>query len=91
MRLKLFSSMIKKNVTWFDSNKHAPGMLTNILSQDVLLLSGLTAESVGIFCEAIFGISLSVFICFCFSWQLGFVAGILSPLTFLGGIAVYKL
>jgi ABC-type multidrug transport system fused ATPase/permease subunit len=91
MRGKLFASMIRKNISWFDSKTRAPGVLTTCLTQDVPLLNGLTAESLGILLEALFGITISCAICFIFSWQLGFIAGVLSPLMILGGLGMGKL
>jgi ATP-binding cassette subfamily B (MDR/TAP) protein 1 len=91
MRGKLFAAMIRKNVAWFDSKSRAPGVLTTSLTQDVTLLNGLTAESLGIMLEALFGITFSCIICFVFSWQLGIVAGVLSPLMILGGLGMGKL
>jgi len=57
----------------------------------VTLLNGLTAESLGIMLEAVFGVIISIAICFMFSWQLGFIAGALSPLMILGGLGMGKL
>ena len=66
-------------------------MLTNFLTQEVTFLNGLTAESMGILLEAVFGVAISCLICFIFSWQLGFIAATLSPFMILGGLGMGKL
>ncbi len=91
IRERLFSAIIRKNVSWFDSKTRAPGVLTTCLTQDVTLLNGLTAESFGIMIEAFFGLTFSCIICFVFSWQLGIVATALSPLLVLGGLGMGRL
>lgn len=91
MRERLFSAIIRKNVSWFNSKSRAPGVLTTCLTQDVTLLNGLSAESFGILLEAFFGLTFSCIICLLFSWQLGIVATVLSPLTVLGGFGTGKL
>jgi len=68
VRERLFVSIIKKNIAWFDSQTRATGILTNFLTQEVTFLNGLTAESMGIFLEALFGVTVSCLICFIFSW-----------------------
>ena len=32
VREKLFASIVKKNIAWFDSKNRAPGILTNFLT-----------------------------------------------------------
>jgi hypothetical protein len=48
MRKKLFKGMIYKYISWFDNKERAPGVLTNIFSEDISLLNGLSTETVSI-------------------------------------------
>jgi hypothetical protein len=59
MRDKLFKSIIYKHVGWFDSRDKAPGILTNILSEDIITLNGMTTESIAIYIEAVLGLAVS--------------------------------
>lgn len=60
--------MLHKEISWFDTKNRAPGILTNILTQEIGQLNGLTAESFGIAVEAMLGLVFSISICFIFSW-----------------------
>jgi ABC-type multidrug transport system fused ATPase/permease subunit len=65
VRVMLYKSLIYKQVSWFDRKEKAPGILTNILSEDITNLNGLTTETLATIVEsfvALFaGIALSAF------------------------------
>jgi hypothetical protein len=52
-------------VSWFDRKETAPGILTNILSEDITNLNGLTTETIATLVESVIalfaGIGLSAF------------------------------
>jgi ABC transporter transmembrane region len=66
--VKLFKALLHKDVGWYDSKSRAPGILTNVIIEDISSLNGLTTESLGIAVEAILGLIFSCLICFLFSW-----------------------
>ena len=68
LRITLFKSILRKHVGWFDSEDKAPGILTNIITEDISHVNGLTTEVVGILCEAALGLTVSCLICAIFSW-----------------------
>lgn len=68
LRIKLFESILRKHVGWFDDKDKAPGILTNIITEDISLVNGLTTEAIGILAEAFLGLGISCLICFIFSW-----------------------
>ena len=68
VRVKLFNAMLHKDISWFDTKNRAPGILTNVLTQEISQLNGLTAESFGIAVEAMLGLVFSIAICLVFSW-----------------------
>jgi hypothetical protein len=74
---------LRKDIGWFDSKNRAPGILTNILTEDISSVNGLTTESLGIAVEA----ALGLFFC----WQLALVVTIMSPFMVLGGLGMSKL
>ena len=91
LRVKLFESILRKNIGWFDSKNRAPGILTNIIIEDINSINGLTTEYFGIVVEAALGLFFSCLICFIFSWRLAIVVTLTSPLMVLGGLGISKL
>ena len=91
LRVKLFEAILRKHIGWFDNKDRAPGILTNIITEHISQVNGLTTQAIGIICEAALGLIISVLICFFFSWRLGLVVAALSPLMVLGGLGMAKL
>ena len=80
-----------KDIGWFDNKDKAPGILTNVIQEDITALNGLTTEAAGVLIEAILGMTVSAALCFVFSWQLALVVIAVSPLMMLGGLGMSKL
>ena len=91
LRIKLFDAILRKHVGWFDNKDRAPGVLTNIITEDVGYVNGLTTEAIGIMVEAALGITISCLICFWFCWQLAIIVTLLSPFMVFGGLGMAKL
>jgi ATP-binding cassette subfamily B (MDR/TAP) protein 1 len=91
LRVKLFTAILHKNIGWFDNKNRAPGILTNIITEDISSVNGLTTETVGIAVEAGLGLTFSCLICFIFAWQLAIIVTITSPFMVLGGLGISKL
>ena len=91
LRIKLFEAILRKHVGWFDNKDRAPGILTNIITEDISSVNGLTTEAIGIMVEAFLGIFISCLICFVFSWQLAIIITLISPFMVLGGLGMAKL
>jgi ATP-binding cassette subfamily B (MDR/TAP) protein 1 len=67
-RLMLFESILYKHIGWFDNKDRAPGVLGNIIQEDIQQLNGLTSETYAVAIEAILGLIISSIICLYFSW-----------------------
>jgi ATP-binding cassette subfamily B (MDR/TAP) protein 1 len=91
LRVALFEAFLHKQIGWFDNKNRAPGILTNIITEDISAVNGLTTESLAIAVEAGLGLFFSCLICFIFSWELGFVVTFTSPFMVLGGLGMSKL
>jgi len=91
LRVKLFEAILMKDIGWFDAKDKAPGVLTNIIQEDITALNGLTTEAAGIMVEAVLGMTISAGICLFFSWQLALVVTAVSPFMILGGLGMSKL
>jgi ATP-binding cassette subfamily B (MDR/TAP) protein 1 len=83
--------MIYKQISWFDSKDRPPGVLSNILSEDISALNGLTTETYSIMLEAFFTLAVSIALACLFNWKLALITLALSPFVILGGIATNKL
>jgi len=60
-------------------------VLGNIIQEDIALLNGLTSETYAVALESILGIIVSSGLCLFFSWQVGLIAIVLSPMMVFGG------
>ncbi len=91
VRKLLFSSIIYKHVAWFDSKDKAPGVLSNILSEDIALLNGLSSETTSIIMETVMTITLGLAIALYFSWRMALITVALIPLVIAGAVISMKL
>lgn len=74
-----------KHIGWFDKKERAPGVLGSIIQEDIAQLNGMTSETYGVAIEATMGLVISCAMCLFFSWQVGLIAIILSPMMVFGG------
>jgi ABC-type multidrug transport system fused ATPase/permease subunit len=91
LRVQLFDALLRKHVGWYDDKQKAPGILSNILTESINSINGLTTEAVGILIEAALGLTISCAICFYFSWRLATMVTLISPFMVLGGLGMSKL
>lgn len=85
IRVKLFEAILYKHIGWFDNKERAPGVLGNVIQEDIAQLNGLTSETYAVALESILGLLVSSGMCLYFSWQVGIIAIILSPMMVFGG------
>ena len=52
VRNLLYKGIMFKHLAWFDRKDRAPGILSNVLSEDIAILNGMTTEHLGILIEA---------------------------------------
>jgi ABC-type multidrug transport system fused ATPase/permease subunit len=81
----LFEAILFKHIGWFDNKDRAPGILGNIIQEDISQLNGLTSETYAVALESILGLIVSSAMCLYLSWQVGLIAIILSPMMVFGG------
>jgi ABC-type multidrug transport system fused ATPase/permease subunit len=80
-----------KSVGWYDDKNRTPGVLTNMLTEEISSVNGMTTESLGVAVEAILGLFFSCLMCFLFSWQVALVVCVSSPLMVLSGLGITRL
>jgi ATP-binding cassette, subfamily B (MDR/TAP), member 1 len=91
VRFRLYQSLIYKQISWFDRKEKAPGILTNILSEDITNLNGLTTETLATIIESFIallaGITLSAF----FQWRMAVICILATPFVMIGGVVMARL
>lgn len=90
VRNKLFSGIIYKQVSWFDSKDRAPGILSNVLSEDVTALNGLTTKTLGLLIEGLLTLVVGALLGLFYSWKMALITIGVSPFIILGGIMVTR-
>ena len=63
LRKKLYSSIIRKNLGWFDDKNRAPGILSNMIQEVIFKLRGLTSQTSANLLEAILCLAIGIAIC----------------------------
>ena len=91
IRNQLYKGIIYKHLSWFDSKDRAPGILSNVLSEDIGALNGLTSEHLAILIEAFLGLIVGVILALFYTWKMGLVTLALVPFVSLGGIMMSRL
>ena len=86
LRLKLFSSILSKHPSWHENSEKSPGVLTNVLIDDISAVNGLTSEVRGLQLEGTFGMIISTVICGIFSWRLAIITIFVNPLLIASGL-----
>ena len=64
LRVKLLTEILHKQISWFDREDRAPGVLTSVMSEDILSLNGMTAETLVTVVEVIFGLAIGLLVAF---------------------------
>jgi len=87
IRNKMYTSVLKKSIGWFDLKENAAGVLTTVLANDASSLQGASTEALGIIIESMVGLLCGAIIAFFFSWQVSLVAIGSFPIMTFGGWA----
>ena len=81
----LFRGIIYKQIAWFDNKDRAPGVLSNVLSEDIACLNGMTTEHFAILLEAFLSLIIGIVIALFFTWRMGLVTIAMIPFVMIGG------
>ena len=91
LRVELIEEMMHKQVSWFDREDRAPGIITTVISSDITSLNGMTSEVlVTIFevvCILLIGMAAGLYFC----WQAAIVAFLCSPIMICGGYLMARM
>ena len=91
IRMKVFESILHKHVWWFDSQETSAGVISNVLSEKMSKINGMTTESVSVLMESFLTITIGVIIACVFSWRVGLMALAISPMQIIGSLLLSKL
>jgi ATP-binding cassette, subfamily B (MDR/TAP), member 1 len=91
IRNQLYKNIIYKHLAWFDRKDRAPGILSNVLSEDIGYLNGLTTEHLAILIEAYGGLIIGTIFAMFYTWKMGLVCLVLVPFVSFGGLMTSKL
>jgi len=91
VRNNLFSSILYKHLGWFDNKERAPGVLSNVLSEDITLLNGLTSETIANILEATLCLIIGVVLCFIYTWKMALVSLGAIPFVIVGSVIMSRL
>ena len=91
VRLELLKGIIYKQISWFDSDQKAPGVLTNLLSSDITALNGMTTQTLSLMVNAYTSIGLALVLALVFEWRTAIFAFCASPIIGVGAFGLNKL
>ena len=84
LRLKLIEEIMHKQVSWFDREDRAPGILTSVISSDITQLNGMTSEVLVTIFELCSIVTLGMIGGIYFCWQAAILCFICSPIMIVG-------
>lgn len=91
VRKQTVRGIMFKQLCWFDRENRAPGVLTNILSEDISTLNGMTTETIIVLIEAIMGLTFGFVFGIILCWQQAFMTMACTPLLMVGVVAMSRL
>ena len=68
IRKLAFQGIIYKHLWWFDSKDRAPGILSNVLAEDITEINGLSTEVISIMVEAVLEVIIGIIVSCYFCW-----------------------
>jgi ATP-binding cassette subfamily B (MDR/TAP) protein 1 len=91
VRNELFKGILYKSISWFDNKDRAPGILSNVLSEDIGALNGMTTEHFAIVMEAFLALIIGVILAMLYTWRMGLITLAIVPLVVVGGVVNARL
>jgi ABC transporter transmembrane region len=91
IRKELLRGVVFKQLSWFDHENRAPGILTNVFSEDVSNLNGMTTETLSTVIEAGLSLVIAISIACIYCWQLSLLVAISLPIMLVGVVFMSRL
>ncbi|CAF3666783.1 unnamed protein product [Adineta steineri] len=87
IRLKVFQTILRQEIAYFDAPENNTGALCTRLSTKASAVQGATGIRLGILCQSFAGMGTGVILSFIFSWQLTLLLLSFMPFIVIGGFA----
>lgn len=84
LQIKLVEEIMHKQISWFDREDRAPGIITSVISSDITLLNGMTSEVLVTIFELVAIIIIGMSAGLYFNWKAAIVCLICSPIMIIG-------
>jgi len=68
IRKVLYTSIIRKNIGFFDNRENSAGVLTAAMAQDTSVINGMSSESMAVMSDAGFAVVIGIIIAFFYCW-----------------------
>lgn len=91
VRKLLIRQVLHKQLSWFDRQTRAPGVLTAIFAEDISQLNGMTTETIIVMLEACMIMLIGIVIGCFYSWEVVGISLLCSPFMFVGYWATAKI
>jgi ABC-type multidrug transport system fused ATPase/permease subunit len=90
MRKALYSSILSKNIGWFDSKDNSPGQLSSTMATEAQLINGVISGGIAAALQAFFSVSCGIAIGFAYNWKVSLVCLGCIPFMVISGIMNVK-
>ena len=84
LRISLVEEIMHKQISWFDREDRAPGILTSVISSDIAALNGMTSEVLVTIFELVAIVIIGMAAGIYFNWKAAILCLVVSPIMVVG-------
>ena len=86
LRVLMFRSMLRQEISWYDLDENRSSILATRLSASAPLCKGLTIDILNLISQGISGVGVAVVVSFILNWKLALVMLVFVPISFASGL-----